>query len=202
MGTHALDVPDGHNARVYPNRRDRLTRIPPPAVAPMPPLVPASPPFVATRLPQRTRAAIVGCMHPNENSALGFLSLLSVLLLSFHLSDDIVRGFEPGGVGNVMGIVTLVAWLSGTLLLLAERRSGYVIVFVGSLLGFGVPIIHMTRAGLVGGRIAHSSGMFFWVWTLIALGVSAGQSVVLSARALWQRRSSRRPAATPHELVS
>ena len=28
-------------------------------------------------------------------------SLLSILLMTFHLSDDIVRGMEPGGLKNV-----------------------------------------------------------------------------------------------------
>ena len=37
----------------------------------------------------------------------------------------------------------------------------------------------------VGGNIAKSSGAFFFVWTLIALGVTALFSVTLSARGLW-----------------
>jgi hypothetical protein len=37
----------------------------------------------------------------------------------------------------------------------------------------------------VGGNIAKSSGAFFFVWTLIALGVTALFSVILSARGLW-----------------
>jgi hypothetical protein len=51
----------------------------------------------------------------------------------------------------------------------------------------------MMGAGLVGGRIANSSGVFFWVRTLIALGVTATFSVILSAGALWslQRGQSR-----------
>lgn len=111
-------------------------------------------------------------------------SLLSILLMTFHLSDDIVRGFEPGGVTNVMGALILVVWLYGTVVL-AGRRSGYIIILVGSIMGAGVPIIHMTRAGLVGGRIANSSGIFFWVWTLITLQVTAIFSLVLSLLALW-----------------
>ena len=119
-------------------------------------------------------------------------SLLSILLMTFHLSDDIVRGIEPGGVKNIMGVLMLVVWLYGTLVL-AERRSGYVIVLVLSLLASGVPVLHMTGAGLVGGGIASSSGAFFWVWTLIALGVTTLFSVILSARGLWslQRGKSR-----------
>ena len=111
-------------------------------------------------------------------------SLLSILFMTFHLSDDIVRGMEPGGVKNLIGVLILVVWLYGTLAL-AERRSGYVIILLESIGGAGVPVVHMMGAGLVGGRIANSSGAFFWVWTLIALGVTATFSVILSARGLW-----------------
>ena len=117
-------------------------------------------------------------------------SLLSILLFTFHLSNDIVRGFEPGGFKNVSGILILAVWLYGTLAL-AGRRSGYILMLLGALLGSVVPLAHMRGAGLVGGRIANSSGIFFWVWTLIALGVTASFSVVLSARGLWSLRRGR-----------
>jgi len=103
--------------------------------------------------------------------------------MAFHLTDDIVRGMEPGGVSTLVGVLILVVWLYGTLVL-AERRSGYVIILLGSIGGSGVLVVHMMGAGLVGGEIANSSGVFFWVWTLIALGVTA-LSVILSARGLW-----------------
>ena len=106
-------------------------------------------------------------------------SLLSILFVTFHLADDVVRGMEPGGVNNLIGVLILVVWLYGTLVL-AERRSGYVIILLGSILGSIVPVVHMRGAGLVGGKIAGSSGVFFWVWTLIALGVTATFSVILS----------------------
>ena len=111
-------------------------------------------------------------------------SLLSILFMTFHLSDDIVRRMEPGGVKNLSGVLILVVLLYGTLVL-AERRSGYVIILLGSLLASGVPVLHMMGSGLVGGKIADSSGVFFWVWTNIALGVTAIFSVILSARGLW-----------------
>ncbi len=114
-------------------------------------------------------------------------SLLSILFMTFHLSDDVVRGFEPGGLKNVFGILILTVWLYGTLAL-AGRRLGYGIVLLGSLLGTLVPVVHMRGSGLVGGEIAHSSGVFFWVWTLITLGVTATFSLVLSARGLWSLR--------------
>lgn len=119
-------------------------------------------------------------------------SLLSILLMTFHLSEDVVRGFEPGGLKNINGVIILVVWLFATLVL-AGRRSGYIIILLGSILGTLVPIAHMLRAGLVGGRIASSGGMLFWVWTLIALQVTALFSVVLSALGLWSFPWRRRP---------
>jgi hypothetical protein len=111
-------------------------------------------------------------------------SLLSILFTTFHVTDDIVRGMEPGRLSDLVVVPILVAWLYGTLVL-AERRSGYVIILLGSLLGLLVPVIHMKGAG-VGGTIAKSSGAFFFIWTLIALGVTALFSVVLSVRGLWE----------------
>jgi hypothetical protein len=126
----------------------------------------------------------------NHKLTLTIMSLLSILFLTFHLADDIVLGFEKGGVSNLIAVPIFVLWLYGTLVL-AERRSGYVIILLGSLLGLGVPVIHMMGKGVgVGGNIAKSSGAFFFVWTLIALGVTALFSVILSARGLWSRRTA------------
>ena len=117
-----------------------------------------------------------------KHNILTTASLLSILFVTFHLTDDIVRGMEPGTLSNLVAVPILVVWLYGTLAL-AEKRSGYVIVLLGSLLGLLVPIIHMKGAG-VGGAIAKSSGAFFFIWTLLALGVTALFSVILSVRGL------------------
>ena len=113
-------------------------------------------------------------------------SLLSILLFMLHLTDDIVRGMEPGGLSNFIGGVLIsVVWLYGTLVL-AERPSGYIILLILSLLGLAIPVIHMKGTGVgVASGIANSSGGFFFVWTLIALGVTTLFSVILSARGLW-----------------
>jgi len=120
-------------------------------------------------------------MKPNV--MLVIASLLSVILMTLHTTDDIVRGMEPGTLFDLIIVPILAAWLYGALVL-SERRSGYIIVLVASLLGLLVPIIHMTGAG-VGGAIAKSSGGFFFICTLIALGLTSLFSVMLSARALW-----------------
>jgi hypothetical protein len=122
-----------------------------------------------------------------QNVVLTITSLLSMLLFTFHLSDDIVRGFEPGGFRQISGILIVVVWLYATLVL-AGRRAGYVILLLGSILASLVPLVHMRGRGLVGGDIANSSGALFWVWTLITLGVTATFSVILSVRALWSLR--------------
>jgi hypothetical protein len=119
-----------------------------------------------------------------HNVMLTIASLLSILFLTFHLSYEIARGMEPGGIKTLNGVLILVVWLYGTLML-AERRSGYVIILLGSILGSGVPIVHMMGSGLVGGKIAGSSAVFFWVWSNFALGVTAIFSVILSVRCLW-----------------
>ena len=110
-------------------------------------------------------------------------SLLSILLFTFHVADDIVRGFEEGRVWNLTAVLIFVTWLYGTLVLV-ERRSGYVIILLGSLLSLAVPILHMSGKG-VGGEIAKSNGAFFYIWTIIALGVTALFSAILSVRGLW-----------------
>jgi len=91
-------------------------------------------------------------------------SLFSILLMTLHLSDDIVRGMEPGGLRNPGGVLILVVWLYGALVL-PERRSGYII---GSLLASAVPDVHMRGLGLLGVAIADTSGVSFWVRTLSA----------------------------------
>ena len=120
-------------------------------------------------------------------------SLLSILFMTFHLTDDIVRGFEKGGVSNLTAVPIFVVLLYGTLVL-GPRRSGYIIMLLLSLFSLVVPIVHMKGKGVgITSRIGNSSGHFFFVWTLIAIGVIGLFSAILSARGLWSlpwRRSS------------
>jgi hypothetical protein len=124
-----------------------------------------------------------------QTLVLTIASLLSILFTTFHLADDVVRGMEPGTLSDLIAVPILVVWLYGTLVL-AEKRSGYVIILLGSLLGVLVPVIHMKGAG-VGGAIAQSSGAFFFIWTLYALGVTSLFSVILAVRGLWAQLSRR-----------
>ena len=73
-----------------------------------------------------------------QNVRLTIASLLSILFMTFHLTDDIVRGMEPGTLSNLIALPIFVVWLYGTLVL-AGKRSGYVIILLGSLLGWSSP---------------------------------------------------------------
>lgn len=131
-----------------------------------------------------------------DNVTLTFASLASILLMATHLTDDIVRGFEPGKLPTLIGVVFLASWLYGTLAL-SGRPSGYVIMLLASALSSAIPAVHMTGSGLAGGSLAKSDGVFFWVWTLLALGVTAIFTAMLSARLLWANRRGRRLSLTP-----
>lgn len=118
-----------------------------------------------------------------SDNILTITSLLAIALMTLHLADDVTRGFEPGGLKNLSGIAILVVWLYATLML-TGRRSGYVILCLGSLLAALMPVVHMSGKG-VGGAIAASSGGYFFIWTLFALGVIGAFSLILSATGLW-----------------
>jgi hypothetical protein len=116
-------------------------------------------------------------------------SLLSILLLTLHITDDIVRGISKAESSNI-ALVVLVIFLYGTLVL-AERRSGYVIMLLVGLFAAGMPVIHMRGAHYP--AIARSPGGFFFVWTLWALGGVGGLTFILSARGLWNLRRRTAP---------
>jgi hypothetical protein len=146
----------------------------------------------------RAHEAQKGESHMKQTVMLTTASLLTILLMTFHLAGDILFKMSPAGLSNLFAVFVFVVLLCGTLLL-AGRRAGYIIIFFGSILGLVMPVLHMkgTR-GVIGGEIGNSSEAFFFVWVLLALGTTATFSIILSARALlslpW-RRSRRASSA-------
>ena len=122
------------------------------------------------------------------NLTLTVTSLLTILFLTFHLSDEITRGMEPGRLNMVIPVLILAGWMYAALAL-SGRRSGYIILLLGAIIGTGIPILHMSGAtGLISSRIANSRGAFFWVWQNFTLGVISACSLILAARGLWSTR--------------
>ncbi len=114
-------------------------------------------------------------------------SLLVIVLITFHVADDALHatdGMPPGSVALLL--LVLLTMLYGTVAL-AGRRAGFIIMLLGGLLAAYVPFIH----GL-GPRTTRWG--FFFVWNLIALGLTGAFTAVLAARALW--RSFRTHATT------
>jgi hypothetical protein len=128
----------------------------------------------------------------NNNGMLKITSLLSLLLLTLHVTDDIVRGISKAESSNT-ALVVLVVLLYGTLVL-AEGRWGHVIMFLVGLLAASIPVMHMRGAHYP--EIAASPGGFFFVWTLWALGALGGVTMILSGRGLWSLRRERTRTST------
>ena len=123
-----------------------------------------------------------------ENVLLTTTSLLTILFLTFHLSDEITRGMEPGKLNMVIPILVLGGWVYAALAL-SGRRSGYMILLLGAIIGTGIPILHMSGpSGLISSRIANSRAAFFWVWQNFTLGVISACSLILAVRGLWNTR--------------
>jgi len=122
-----------------------------------------------------------------QNAILVATSLLSILLLTLHVTDDIVRGISKAEPSNT-ALLVLAVFLYGTLVL-AERRSGHVIML---LVGLFAAACRHPHEGAHYGEIARSTGGFFFVWTLWALGGLGGVTFILSARGLWSLRRGQR----------
>jgi hypothetical protein len=124
-------------------------------------------------------------MRPNV--LLAGASVLSILLCTFHLTDDIVHGWEAGTLGNLYALPIFVVWLYAALLL-RERLSGHIVMLLGAVMSIGIPAIHMSGRGIgAASRVANTSGHHFFVWTLLMLGVSGLFSLVLAVQGLWRR---------------
>jgi len=121
-----------------------------------------------------------------HNVVLTVTSLLSLLFMTFHMTHDVIRQAE-GSVLYPIPVAVFALWLYGTLML-ADRVSGYIIMLLGSLIGTGIPIIHMRGVGV--GFGTNRSGGFFFIWTLLAVGVTGLFSLILSVRGLWSLRRS------------
>lgn len=125
---------------------------------------------------------------PVKANTLTIASLLSIVLLPCHIAGDVALGFDKGGPGMVYIVVPVLLLVACGALLLAERRLGLVIMLLGGLAALGMPIIHRNNGFTP--TVANAPGGLFFMWTLMALGVTGGLAVILSARELWKLRSA------------
>jgi len=118
-----------------------------------------------------------------QSTLLTVSSLLSILFLTFHLTSDFLHDAGELSLQSLLiAALILVVLLWGTLVL-AERRSGHVIMLLGSLVALAMPVMHLRRARGVADALARPDASFF-VWILLALGVTGLFAAVLSVRGL------------------
>ena len=122
-----------------------------------------------------------------QNTTLTVVSLLSLVLLMFHLTHDVIRQAEGRNLYPIP-VLVFALWLYATLML-SGRVSGYVIMFLGGLFSAGMIVVH-SRGFVIG-----KAGGFFFVWTLLALSATGWVTMILCAQGLWRRYRSRRSSA-------
>jgi hypothetical protein len=119
-------------------------------------------------------------------NALTVASLITIILVPFHVGGDIALGLDRGGSGLVFVLLPILLFIAIGTFLLAERTSGHIIMFLGGLAALAMPIIHRNNFTAT---IAKSPGGVLFIWTLMALGVTGGLAIILSAGGLWNLRS-------------
>ena len=136
---------------------------------------------------ERGRPKYSNEMKPS--TLLTITSLISIVLLTLHLSDDMVRGFSTPGFDNLTAVAIFVVWLYGTLLV-QERLGGYIITFLGSVCAAAMPLVHMRGTRFV--ETVRSDDGFFFYWTVLMLGTTGFFGMILSARGIWSWWRARR----------
>ncbi len=118
-----------------------------------------------------------------QSALLTVTSLLSVFFLSLHVTSDFLHNAgELSLRGLFISALILVVLLYGTLVL-AERRSGHVIMLLGALAALGMPVIHLMTERGVAGAIDRPYA-FIFVWALLCLGVTGLLSFFLAVQGL------------------
>lgn len=131
-----------------------------------------------------------------QKELLTVLSLIALVLLSIHIPDDYVHGFDKGVVNNPYGILIFVVWATGVLIL-RERLIGRIIIFLGGLAAIGMPLIHLRGRGY-GEEFLKAEGALRFIWTLYALGTLGALILILVVREMLTSRKTRvRESPTP-----
>jgi len=113
------------------------------------------------------------------NRLLTVTSLLSLIFLMLHVSDDIARGISSLNFASMIA-VTVVALLLYATLTGEGRRAGAVSGFLIGVLALGMPALHFRGTHI--NQIAQSSGGLLFITTLWVLGALGGTGIILAVR--------------------
>ncbi len=129
---------------------------------------------------------------PVKANTLTIASLLSIILIPFHIAGDVALGLDRGGPNVLFIAAPILLLLACGTFVLRERSAGLVIMFFGGLVALVMPIIHRNNGFTP--TIAMAPGGLFFFWTLVALAVTGGLTMILSARELLSGRRDQREA--------
>jgi hypothetical protein len=129
-----------------------------------------------------------------QNDLLSATSVLSAVLLSLHISQDIVFGIDRAGLNHLVGVAILLVIVCGAVLL-RERLLGKLIMLLGGLMAAAMLPLHM-RHGLRP-EFLQRSGALLFVWLLYVLGVMGWFTVILAVQALRPGRAGPGDSSLP-----
>ncbi len=109
-------------------------------------------------------------------------SLISILLLTLHFTDDMVHGLDTPGPASLIGIAIVVIFSIGPLLL-RTNLAGRILILLGAIGAVGMPILHFQGRSFP--EIVRGSGGFFFFWTLLMLGVIGTLSLIMVLLEFW-----------------
>ena len=123
----------------------------------------------------------------NQTGLLKVTSALTAFLFSIHVVQDYIRGLDKLGPQSVGGVAILLVWLLAAVVW-PERRAAQVIMALVGFLSTGITVLHLNGSRI--GEVWQSEGAFWFIWVLLAFGVTGALSFVLAVRALMTRQSS------------
>lgn len=112
----------------------------------------------------------------DRKNLLTVTSLISILLLTFHITDDMVHGLDTPGPSSLVGVAILVVFSIGPLLL-RNRLVGRILILLGAIGAAGMPVLHMQGRSFP--EIVRGNGGFFFFWTLLMLGIVGTMSLIM-----------------------
>ena len=133
----------------------------------------------------------------DRKNLLTVTSLISLLLLTFHFTDDMVHGLDTPGPANLIAIAIVVVFLIGPLLL-RERLAGRILILLGAIGAIGMPVLHVQGRSFP--EIVRGSGGFFFFWTLLMLGVIGTLSLIMVLLEFWDLRRGRKLPLSDGEI--
>ncbi len=132
-----------------------------------------------------------------QKDMLTVLSLIAIVLLTMHVADDYVHGFDVHVVANPYAILIFVVWSSGVLLL-RDRLVGRVIMLLGGVFAIAMPIIHLNGRGY-GEAFLKTDGALRFIWTLYLLGTIGAVIIIGVVGEMVSVRSARAQASSARQ---